>query len=298
MAGAQGLALRSPGRMLRDGLMDRVVRFVENRYGEEISQRIAQIDTHKNEAGYDPFGFDPDVTRVVLALITFLHRSYFRTEVFGTENVPQGRALFVANHSGQIPVDATLIAGALMLDVNPPVFARSMVEKWAQQIPFVSVFFPRIGQVLGAPDNARRLLAAGHTLLVFPEGVRGISKPYADKYKLAKFGLGFMRLALETNTPIVPISVIGGEEQYPAVANLSSVARLFGMPSFPVLPQLFFGMPLPLPTRYRITFGKPLRFSGDPDEDDAEMEAKVEVVRDAVNAMVQEGLSRRKHVFW
>lgn len=292
------MALRSPARMLRDSLMDRVVRFAERTYGDEISARIAAIDTHKNEAGYDPFGFDPEVARVVLALITFLHRSYFRTEVFGTENVPQGRALFVANHSGQIPMDATLIAGALLLDVNPPVFVRSMVEKWAQQIPFVSVFFPRIGQVLGAPDNARRLLAAGHTLLVFPEGVRGISKPYADRYKLAKFGLGFMRLALETNTPIVPISVIGGEEQYPAVANLGGLAKLLGMPAFPVLPQLFVGMALPLPTRYRITFGKPLHFTGDPDEDDAEMEAKVATVRDAVNAMVQDGLARRKHVFW
>jgi 1-acyl-sn-glycerol-3-phosphate acyltransferase len=185
-----------------------------------------------------------------------------------------------------------------LLDVNPPVFVRSMVEKWAQQIPFVSVFFPRIGQVLGAPDNARRLLAAGHTLLVFPEGVRGISKPYADRYKLAKFGLGFMRLALETNTPIVPISVIGGEEQYPAIANLGGLAKLLGMPAFPVLPQLFVGMALPLPTRYRITFGKPLHFTGDPDEDDAEMEAKVATVRDAVDAMVQDGLARRKHVFW
>jgi 1-acyl-sn-glycerol-3-phosphate acyltransferase len=298
MQGAPGLILRSPARAVRDALVERIVRFAENRYGEDITARIGMVHTPKNEAGFDPFGFDPEAARVMLAVLAFFHRTYFRTEVDGIENVPQGRALFIANHSGQIPMDAMLIAAALMLDVNPPVLPRSMVEKWTQQLPFISVVFPRIGQVLGAPDNARRLLEADHALLVFPEGVRGISKPYAQRYQLEEFGLGFMRLALETNTPIVPVSVIGGEEQYPAIGNLKGLAKLLGMPVFPLLPQLMVGMALPLPTRYRITFGKPLRFAGDPDDDDNEMEARVREVRDAVHGMLETGLRKRKHVFW
>jgi 1-acyl-sn-glycerol-3-phosphate acyltransferase len=256
------------------------------------------LHTTKNEAGYDPFGFDPDYLRTLITMITFLHRTYFRTESFGLENVPRGRALFVANHSGQIPVDGVLIAAALFFDLEQPVLARSMVEKWAQKLPFFSVVFPRLGQVLGAPENARRLLETGHPLLVFPEGVRGISKPFQRRYQLEDFGLGFMRLALETNTPIVPVAVIGGEEQYPAIGNLKSIARLFGMPSFPVLPQLFLGMPLPLPTRYRLHFGAPLRFEGDPDEDDADIERRVLTVRNALDQLLQAGLRQREHVFW
>jgi 1-acyl-sn-glycerol-3-phosphate acyltransferase len=298
MAGAQGLVLRSSRRTLREQLLDQIVAFTERTYGEEISERIRSIHTSKNDAGYDPFGFDPETARVALAGITFLHRTYFRTEVSGTANVPQGRALFVSNHSGQIPIDATLIAASLLLDCNPPVLPRSMVEKWVQQLPFVSVLYPRIGQILGAPDNARRLLEGGHQLLVFPEGARGISKPFSRRYRMAEFGLGFMRLALETKTPVVPVAVIGGEEQYPTVTNLKGLAKLLGMPSFPLIPQLFLGMALPLPTRYRISFGAPMYFQGDPDEDDTEIEARVRSVRESVRVMLDEGLRRRRHIFW
>jgi 1-acyl-sn-glycerol-3-phosphate acyltransferase len=133
---------------------------------------------------------------------------------------------------------------------------------------------------------------------VFPEGVRGISKPFRRRYRLEEFGLGFMRLALETRTPIVPVAVIGGEEQYPAVGNLKVLARLLGMPALPLLPQLFLGLPLPLPTRYRLHFGKPLYFEGDPDEDDADIHTRVVRVRASIEALLREGLAAREHVFW
>ncbi len=279
-------------------IADRLVALAEGIHGDEIDARVAAIHTYKNEAGFDPFGFDPETTRAVLAVLTFFHRLYFRTEVFGIENVPTGRALFVANHSGHLPVDGVLIEAALMLDAKTPVFARSMVEKWTQRLPFVATFFARVGQVLGAPDNARRLLQAGHALLVFPEGVRGISKPFSERYQLQEFGLGFMRLALETKTPVVPVAVVGGEEQYPALANLTGLARLLGTPAFPIIPQLFFGFPLPLPTRYRLYFGEPMLFEGDADDDDVEIEARVAKVRDAIQRMVEAGVSAREHVFW
>jgi 1-acyl-sn-glycerol-3-phosphate acyltransferase len=161
------------------------------------------------------------------------------------------------------------------------------------------MLFARVGQVVGVPENARLLLEQDEALLVFPEGARGISKTFDKRYQLAEFGLGFMRLAIETNTPIVPISVIGGEEQYVSVANVESLARLLRMPAFPVLPQMLLpGGQLPLPTKYRIYFGEPMRFRGDPDDDDAVIEEKVWLVKQTVQSMVNRGVKARKHVFW
>jgi 1-acyl-sn-glycerol-3-phosphate acyltransferase len=271
---------------------------VQRNYGEDLRTRIAALRLRVNDAGVDPFGFDPDTARHTLSLLLFLHRSYFRTQVFGAETTPPGAAIYVANHSGHLPVDGMLIAASLMLDRNPPVLVRSMVEKWAQTLPFVARWFPRVGQVLGAPDNARRLLLDDNPLLVFPEGVRGISKPFSERYQLAPFGLGFLRLALEARVPIVPVAVVGAEEQYPAVANLKGLARLLGTPSFPLLPQLLLGFPLPLPTRYRIHFGEPLFFDGDPDDDDAVIQGHVDRVRGSIQRMLHRGLAQRSHVFW
>jgi 1-acyl-sn-glycerol-3-phosphate acyltransferase len=279
-------------------VLDMIVKLVERRYGEEIGGRIDALKMKCNEAGFDPFGFDPDVSRYMLAVMVFVHRTYFRTEVFGIDRVPSGRALFVANHSGHLPIDGMLIATSLLLDRDPPLLARSMVEKWAQRLPFVSVLFMRVGQVLGSPDNARRLLEAEHPLLVFPEGVRGLSKPFSERYKLTEFGPGFMRLALETKAPIVPIAVVGAEEQFPAIANIGPLAKLFGMPAFPIIPQLLFGVPLPLPTKYRLYYGEPMYFEGDPDEDDADIQNRVEAVRDAIQGMLSRGLSERESIFW
>ena len=274
------------------------MRLAERAYGDQISARVLAVDKLRNDAGFDPFGFDPETARRALALLTFFHRTYFRTQVFGLGNVTDDNVLFVANHSGHVPIDATIIATALVLDRDPPLLVRSMVEKWAQELPFVSTVFPRLGQVLGTPENARRLLCAGSSLLVFPEGVRGISKPFSKRYRLERFGPGFMRLALETRKPIVPVAVIGAEEQYPALGNLRGAARWLGMPSLPIIPQLFFGVPLPLPTRYRIYFGQPLAFDGDPDDDDTEIERRVALVRSTIQRMLYRGVSERKSVFW
>ncbi len=277
---------------------DRMVRFAEDMLGEELDARMARIRMHPNDAGVDPFGFDPGTARYVLALSAFLHRFYFRTEVFGAENVPEGRVLVIANHSGQIPLDGVLIGASLMLDAEPPRFPRSMVERWSAELPFVSVLFPRCGQVVGSPDNARRLLCNEEALVVFPEGSRGISKTYDKAYQLQSFGLGFLRLALETGTPIVPVAVVGGEEQLVSVGNVKTLAKLFGMPAFPVIPQLFLGMAFPLPTRYRIYFGEPMRFEGDPDDDDAVVQEMVSEVRSTIQEMLKRGLEKRKSIFW
>ncbi len=282
-------ALRSVG--------DRVVRIAEEVVGQDIDARIAGIRTHPNEVGHDPFGFDPETSRYALAMAGLLHRRYFRTQVFGIERIPEGRVLIVANHSGQLPIDAVLIACALMLDANPPRFPRSMVETWTAELPFISTLYPRLGQVVGSPENARRLLRQEESLIVFPEGAKGISKTFDQRYQLTDFGLGFVRLALETNTPIVPVAVIGGEEQYPSIADFKPLAKLLRMPAFPVMPQLFFGMIAPLPTKYRLYFGEPFRFAGDPDDEDSAVEEKVWLVKSTIQSMVNRGLRERKGVF-
>jgi 1-acyl-sn-glycerol-3-phosphate acyltransferase len=277
---------------------DRMVQRAERMLGEDLDARMRRVRLHPNETGVDPFGFDPGTARYVLALSAFLHRFYFRTEVHGIERVPSGRVLVIANHSGQIPLDGMMIGTSLMLDAEPPRFPRSMVERWSAELPFVSVLFPRCGQVVGSPENARRLLENEEALVVFPEGSRGISKTFEHRYQMVDFGLGFMRLALETGTPIVPVAVIGAEEQLPAVANLKPLAKLLGMPAFPIIPQMLVGLPFPLPTRYRLWFGEPMTFQGDPDDDDAVIAQKVATVKQSIQSMLHHGLKERTSIFW
>ena len=292
-------AMAPLARRLVDSAVGSVDEWMTSKLGEEFNARLARVPLNLTPTGVDPFGLDPQWTKYALAAVAFLHRHYFRTEVFGAEHIPKGRALLVANHSGQIPIDGALIGASLFMDVEPPRFMRAMVEKWTQTLPFISLLFSRVGQVVGVPENAQRLLESEEVLLVFPEGARGISKPFHKRYQLVDFGLGFMRLAMATGTPIVPVAVIGGEEQYISVGNFESMAKMLRMPSFPVLPQLLvpFGA-LPLPTRYRIYFGEPMRFDGDPDDDDAVIEEKVFVVKATVQSMVNRALKARKSVFF
>jgi len=287
--------LRSAFRRVTDGMVAASSRVS----GDDLEERIAQaLTSATNENGVDPFGLDPDTLRLSAALLIHLHRYWFRTEVHGVDNVPEGRVLLVSNHGGQIPLDGIVIACSLLLDGKRPRFPRSMVERFIGTLPFFSMWFPRVGQVLGSPENARRLLMNDEALLVFPEGAKGISKTFDKRYKLAPFGPGFMRLALDTKTPIVPIAVIGAEEQYPSLTDFKGIAKALGMPSLPVVPQLFVGMVMPLPTKYRVYFGEPMHFSGDPDDEDAVIEEKVWVVQTTVQSMVNRALRQRKAIFW
>jgi 1-acyl-sn-glycerol-3-phosphate acyltransferase len=144
------------------------------------------------------------------------------------------------------------------------------------------------------------MLKRDECVMAFPEGVRGMNKLYADAYQLQEFGLGFMRLALETDTPIVPVAVVGSEEQAPAIANLEGLGRIFGMPAFPITitwPWLGpLGM-IPWPVRYHIEFGAPMRFRGDPNDEDEIVEEKVEEVKSTIQSMLRKGLAERRSIF-
>lgn len=285
-----------PLRRAMKTMTDRLVELTEEVLGDDVDDRLTIAMAQQRE--HDPFGTDWDTVRFSLALIAYLYRGYFRTEVHGIENVPAGRVMLIGNHSGQIPLDGMIVVTAMTLDGKPPRFVRGMVERFIGTLPFISIWIPRVGQVLGAPENARRLLEQDEALIVFPEGARGISKPISQRYQLVDFGIGFMRLALETNTPIVPVAVIGAEEQLISVADIKPLAKLLGMPAFPILPQLLLGLAFPLPTKYRLYFGEPLTFTGDADDDDSVIEEKVAVVRATIQSMVNRGLRERQAIFW
>jgi len=284
--------LASTARRAADELSERLL-------GSDFEARIALLRERYTALGGDPFGFDPETARHAAMVSAFFHRMYFRTEVYDVDHVPAGRVMLIANHSGQIPIDAAILGCAMFFDANPPRITRAMVEKWTATLPFVSMFFNRVGQVVGVPENARRLLAMGELLLAFPEGIRGVSKPFSRRYELEEFGHGFMRLAIETKTPIVPVAVIGAEEQYISLGNLSWAAKALRLPVFPLLPQMLIpGGQMPLPTKYRIFFGEPMRFEGDPDDDDTLVGEKVYLVKQSISHMLRRGLSQRRSVFF
>jgi 1-acyl-sn-glycerol-3-phosphate acyltransferase len=266
----------------------------------ELDDRIRKVPTRLNEFGFDPWGLHPATIRQGTLPTLLLYKYYFRVETHGIEHVPAGRVLLIANHAGQLPFDATMIAIAMLLEADPPRIVRGMAEYWVSQLPWVSVVAARGGAIAGTPQTCREMLEAGEAVLVFPEGVRGMNKLYAERYKLQKFGSGFMRLALEAQAPIVPVAVVGSEEQQPGFANVRSLARLLGIPAFPVTPTFPWLGPLgllPLPVKYHLHFGEPLHFEGAPTDDDAVVEEKVERVKQAIGELFERGLATRRGVF-
>jgi 1-acyl-sn-glycerol-3-phosphate acyltransferase len=281
---------------LSDVIRERLKEWTFALGGPGTRARLEKITPPANEFGVDPYGFDLEYAVAAVAPFLWLYRKYFRVQLDGLDNVPaEGRAVLVSNHSGQLPFDAAMIVVALLAEKDPPRVVRALVERWVPTLPFVSTFFARVGQVVGTPENCRRLLAAGEAILVFPEGVRGLNKPFSERYRLQGFGPGFMRLALESSAPVIPVAVVGAEEQAPNLMDLKPLAKLLGFPAFPLTPTL---LPLPLPTRYRILFGEPIRFTGSADDDDAEIEKKVAQVERNVKVLLDRGLAERRSIFF
>jgi 1-acyl-sn-glycerol-3-phosphate acyltransferase len=268
---------------------------------EELRRRLRRIPTEMNEYGYDPFGLHRETLEDVSLIAGALYRYWFRVETQGIERVPEGRVLLIANHAGQVALDALMIGTALVLEAEPPRAVRGMGEYWLPTVPWVNLFMVRTGSVVGTPKNCTDLLERGEAVIAFPEGVRGMNKLVWDRYQLKDFGHGFMRLALATDTPIVPVAVVGSEEQAPSIANLEGLGRLLGMPAFPVTLTWPWLGPLgmvPLPVKYRIYFGEPMRFAGNAHDEDEAIAEKVDDVKGAIAHMLATGLATRPSIFW
>ena len=266
---------------------------------DDVARAIDSAPNELNELGYDAWGFHPAEAKVLFSLAKRVY-AYFRPEIKGIENVPAGRCLVVPNHSGQLPFDGLVIAVACLLHASPPRLVRAMAERWFPSLPWVNEAFSRAGVVVGDPINCRNLLLADQAILVFPEGARGSGKPWKHRYKLREFGRGFMRLALQTSSPIVPCAVVGAEESIISLWDWKWIAKVLGMPYAPISPLLPLLGPLayvPLPTKFHVSFGEPMTFDGPFDDEDAVIDEKVAKVKARVQAMIDRGLHEREGIF-
>lgn len=257
----------------------------------EIRERVGQLELAFNQYGVDPYGVSKPHLEIVFSALAWLYRHYFDVRVFGIENVPdRGRAMIIGNHSGGVAVDGAMILTSLLLEKDPPRLGQGMAEKFLNRWPIVSQWTNRIGQFTGLPEHASRLLEDERVLMVFPEGARGTAKLYPQRNSLVRFGTGFMRLALETGSPIIPTAFIGGGEAIPTIHNSKTLGRLVGAPYVPITP---YGPPLPRPVSCQIYYGPPMHFEGDGSEEDEVIFGYISEVKKSITALIELGLSRR-----
>ncbi len=252
----------------------------------------------------DEFGFDVEVTETfLLTALRPLAEKWFRIEVRGIDNIPAtGGALVVSNHSGTIPIDG-LMTGLVVHD-HADRFLRALAADLVFRMPFVGELARKGGATLASIEDAERMLSRGELVGVWPEGFKGIGKPFSERYKLQRFGRGgFVSAALRTRVPIVPCSVVGAEEIYPLVGNIPSVARLLGMPYIPITPFFPWLGPLgmiPLPSKWLIEFGEPIRTDSYADgaADDPMLVFNVtDQVRETIQHTLYSLLIQRRSVF-
>jgi 1-acyl-sn-glycerol-3-phosphate acyltransferase len=249
----------------------------------------------------DSFGLDLAMRQRVLPATRFLFERYWRVEVHGASNLPKsGPVLLVSNHSGALPFDGAMIITAAELRRNRVV--RFLYDRFVEQLPPVSTFYRKVGGAVASRENALRLLAAGECVLIFPEGVAGVAKGFGDRYHLRPFSPGFARMALALDVPVVPVAVVGAEEIYPLVGRAEGVGRLFGMPYVPITPFFpLLGMlgTLPLPTKWFMRFGKPLKLKQvDPELRWIQARTEAQAMRLRIQGMVMRLKSRRRSVFF
>ncbi len=258
----------------------------------EIAARVDTMELPFNRHGVDPYGIDKRELAKLYTLIGWFYRRYFEVQVYGAEHVPpRGRAMLVGNHSGGVALDAVMVIASAFFELDPPRLAQGMAEKFIQRVPFLSWFTSRIGQLTGLPEHCIRLLEDDRLLMVFPEGARGTAKLFRERDSLVGFGTGFVRLALQTGTPIVPFAFVGGGEAIPTVANLYRAGELFGVPYLPITPYL---APLPLPVSLQLIYGRPIALEGSPSDSDEVIAEHVATVKDRIASLLTQGRALRE----
>jgi len=261
-------------------------------FRDEVRSRLLEARALEHRPP-ERFGFSLDAAARLFLVTGFVYRRYFRVECHGIEAIPSGPVLLVANHgSHALAWDGAMIVTACLLEAEPPRLVHGMGDHRLMDLPVLGAAARRIGAVDGTRPACADLLRGGAAVLTFPEGVRALEKPFRQRYRLCPFGHGFVHVALETRTPIVPVAVIGPEEEAPLLANPRWLARLLGTPTAPLTPTLV----LPLPVKYRICFGAPLRLRGPAVP---ELVAhNVRRVRTTLQELIDRSLTTRRHVFW
>jgi len=254
---------------------------------DEINDLVERMQKDVGSLGYDPWGYNQESAKLGLVVLKFLYDHYFRVSAFGLKNIPKkGSAFVISNHSGQLPMDGTLIAAALATNPYGPRAPRAMIERFFPTVPFVYDLLTSMGAIIGDPINCIKMLERDEVVIVFPEGVRGSGKPYKKRYQLQYMGTGFIHIAIQTKSPIIPVGVVGCEETMPSLGSVDFLAKMLGLPYIPIAP------PLPLPAKVFINFGEPLYFEGDLD-DEPEMIKKVDIVKEKISKLIQDGLAQR-----
>ncbi len=254
----------------------------------------------------DEFGKDELFIEKIQPILNFLYEEYWRVEVEGIENIPyEGKAILVANHAGVLPFDSFMITEAVKRTHPFGRMPRFLIEDWFLTRPFVGIILQRYGMARGSQDNALRLLAKGELVGLFPEGMKGIFKTFSERYKLQRFGRGgAIRVAIKAKAPIIPVAVLGSEEIYPVIGHWDFLARILGLPLFPVTPFFpFLGIlgTIPLPSKWIIKFGEPIPVQELPPET-VENEIIVntlnEELRSTIQEMLFELLKKRRSIFF
>lgn len=284
---------------------EKVLAFAQKLIPAEEFNRLMSFDVKDLGFGYDQFGMEKESAILAYAFLRYMYKFYFRTESKGHENIPPaGPVLLISNHSGTLPIDAAMTAVDVAMHMEKPRPLRCVVDHFAGFLPFINVWFYRAGQVIGHRRNFQDLLEAGELVGVWPEGTRGLGKPFSQRYNLVKFGVGFVEAAITYRVPIIPTALIGAEEQMPMMGNLKKVARFLGFPYMPITPLFPWFGPLglvPLPTKYHIQYGEPIRYYleyGPETVDDPEtIRMLADKVRITVQDMINKGLKERTSVF-
>lgn len=295
----------------RPTLVEELTSDSQHKAGGDLEERLADLLEFvrrrlTGDYSVDEFGFDQELTdQVLLPLLRPLYSQWFRVETIGLHHVPDtGAALIVANHSGTLPLDA-LMTGLAIHDEHPKHrHLRMLAADLVFTLPFVGALARKTGHTLACNPDAERLLRLGEVVGVWPEGFKGIGKPFRDRYKLQRFGRGgFVSAALRTGVPIIPCAIVGAEEIYPLLGNIKPLARLIGAPYFPVTPLFPWLGPLgliPLPSKWSIEFGEPIGTAHhDPSAADDPMLVfnLADQVRETIQHTLYRLLSQRRNAF-
>jgi 1-acyl-sn-glycerol-3-phosphate acyltransferase len=272
---------------------------------KHIDEKILDERLHKIEQDnryiHDPFGLSPQRFAQAFRILCPLYDEYFRVRTFGQENIPNQALMLVSNHSGQLPFDGIMLTMSYFLHAPNPTIPRGMAERFLMRLPFLGKLTAETGGILGDRKNCQYVLNQQETVMVFPEGTRGINKSTKDFYQLKSFSMGFLRLCLQFKTPIVPVAIVGAEELYPLVVQAPWIAKLLKIPSLPITPLFPFaglmGM-IPLPAPIDIYYGAPITIDSKYSLDDPDhvLRPEVERIQTIIQKMVNAGLKNKRAI--